>query len=597
MRQNMQKLHTRLLAMCLAALLLLCQMPTALAAERSGKCGENLNWSFADGRLTITGFGDMTDYSQQNYAPWYAFREEILYLSLPEGLTSIGIFSFYDCYNLTTVSIPASVKDIGRLAFSQCGNMAILTLNEGLETIGRNAFSRCQKLMDLRLPNTLKSIGYRAFYRCNGLQYVTIPQAVAELDSGIFAYCENLIHVEVLAPMESVPEQMFYGCDNLTSVVLPEETTSAQDSAFTGCTKLETVYYTGTEQAAAELKNQISETESNFGEYGMVLDTTQIIPPTMSDIRTDENGDITIHDTTITKTENATVSTTTSTLITGDQPATSTGITATVVTQEGWQQVADAIENAKKEQQGQSENGVAVGTIDVNVYVSGTAEVPKDVLETVAGTQVDMTVQTESGAKYTVAGNTLKQTDVTEDLKLHYSVAYLATTEYKELSGVTSYKLTFQNSSDLKTEVMLRFSEKLARKVASLYQVNGRKLELLQSVVVDEEGYAHFYLASVDQDTDYRIGIDVPGIDRSTVIVPEGLHAEYGVTDVVFTSDMYVITGRKSSWGMNMTQVIIILMAVMVASAVAVGVVMFLRNKKKLAQGYVPDISEEDLEE
>lgn len=597
MRQNLQKLNIRLLAICMAVLLLLCQMPVTQAAEYSGTCGDNLQWSFEDGRLIITGSGEMTNYSQQNYAPWYAFREEILYLSLPVGITSIGVFAFYDCYNLTAVTLPESVKSVGRLAFSQCGNMVILTLNEGLESIGRSAFSRCQKLQDLRLPNTLKAIGYHAFYRCNGLRYVTVPQSVAELDSGIFAYCENLVHVEVLAPLETVPEQMFYGCDNLTSVVLPEETTTAEKGAFTGCTKLETVYYPGSEEQAGQLKDQISATEETFGQYGVIMDTTQILPPTISDASTNEKGEVVLHDTTILKTDDATISTTTNAVVTGEQPSVSTEITATVVTQEGWQQVVDAIQTAQKEQQGQVENGVTAGIVDVNVYVSGTTEVPKDVLATVAGNKVDMTVQTGNGAKYTVAGTVLSQKDITGNLKLDYSVAYLATTEFKELTGVTSYKLTFHHSGDLKTEVMVRFSEKLARKIASLYQTNGKKLELLQSVVIDEEGYAHFYLASVNKDTDYRIGINVPGIDQSAVIIPEGLHAEYGVTDMVFASDMYVITGRTSSWGVNMTQVTIMLMAVMVVSAVAVGVFMYIRNKKKLAAGYVPDISEEDLEE
>ena len=597
MRQNMQKLYTRLLAIGMVALLLVSQMPVVRAAEYDGACGDNLAWSFEDGWLTITGSGDMTDYSQQNYAPWYSFRDEILYLSLPDGITSIGVFAFYDCYNLTAVTIPASVKSIDRLAFSQCSNIAILTLNEGLESIGRSAFSRCQKLQDLRLPNTLKSIGYHAFYRCNGLRYVTVPQSVAELDSGIFAYCENLVHVEVLAPLETVPEQMFYGCDNLTSVVLPEETTMAEDGAFTGCTNLETVYFPGSEERAGQLKDQISATEENFGQYGVIMDTTQILSPAISDVSTNEKGEVVLQDTTISKTDDATISSTTNSVVTGEQPSVSTEITATVVTQAGWQQVVNAIQTAQKEQQGQVENGATAGTIDVNVYVSGTTEVPKDVLETVAGNKVDMTVQTENGVKYTVAGTVLEQNDVTGNLTLSYSVAYLATTEYKELSGVASYKLTFNNSEELKTEIMVRFSEKLARKVASLYQANGKKIELLQSVVIDEEGYAHFYLASVNKDTDYRIGINVPGIDQSTIIVPKGLHAEYGVTDMVFASDMYVITGRQSSWGVNMTQVTIILMAVMVVSAVAVGVFMYIRNKKKLAAGYVPDISEEDLEE
>ena len=597
MKQQLNRTISFLLALVLYVGLFAGIATSVAAADASGSCGKDLSWSFENGRLTITGSGDMTDYNQQNYAPWYAFRDEILYLSLPDGITSIGVFAFYDCYNLTAVTIPSSVKDIGRLAFSQCGNMAILTLNEGLETIGRSAFSRCQKIQDLRLPKTLKSIGYHAFYRCSGLQCATIPASVSELDSGIFAYCEKLIHVEVLAPVETIPEQMFYGCDNLASVVLTEETTSAQDGSFSGCTNLEIVYYPGTEANAAQLKEQIGETEKTFQQYGIILDTSEIVPPIVSNAETNEKGDIVVTDTTVLKTDDATIGTTTSTVITGDELEASVDITAFVVNQNGWQQVTEAIQSSQEDLSKKDEDGFETGSLQVNVFVSGATEVPKDVLEKVADSDVNMTVQTDTGSKFTVAGSVLEQSTVTSSLELNYSVAYLATTEYKELNGVTSYKLSFLNSIDMKTEIMIRLPEKFARKTASLYQVNGRELELLQNVLVDTEGYAHFYLASVNKDTDYRIGIDVKGIDQNSVIIPGDLHAEYGVTDMVFASDMYVITGRQSSWGVNMTQVTIILMAVMVVSAVAVGVFMYLRNKKKLRDGYVPDISEEDWEE
>ena len=569
----------------------------AYAAEYSGSCGDGLTWSFADGRLTITGSGDMTDYNQIDMPPWYEFREQIFYLSLPEGLTTVGAMAFYDCYNLTAINIPASVTDIGRLAFCQCRNVTILKLSDGLLSIGRSAFEQCEKLQDVRLPNTLTSLGYHAFYRCAGLQHVTIPASVAEMDSGVFAYCDNLVQVEIEAPLESVPSWTFYGCDNLTSVVLPEETVTTEDDAFTGCEKLDTVYYPGSEENAQQLKEQIGKDDENFGKFGTVTNEPADTAVSVNSSSKNSNGQVVVHDTTVTKTENATVSTTTNTVVSGGEKTADAEVTATVVTDEGWQALIDAILAAQKELETKENAGMETGKVDVDVYVTENSGVPKDVLDTVAGSNVDMTVQTESGAKFTVTGSTLEVTEAQDKLELSYAVAYMAAPDFETLNGIASYKLKFYNSSDVKVEVMIRVPTAYARKTASLYQVNGRELELLQNVMVDTEGYAHFYLASVNKDTDYRIGIDVKGIDQNSVIIPGDLHAEYGVTDMVFASDMYVITGRQSAWGVNMTQVTIILMAVMVVSAVAVGVFMYIRNKKKLAAGYVPDISEEDLEE
>ena len=597
MRQNLQKLYTRLLAMCMAALLLLSQMPLTRAAQYSGTCGENLKWSFADGRLTITGSGEMTDYNQSNMAPWYEFREEILYLSLPDGLTSVGNMAFYDCYNLTAVTIPSSVTDVGKLAFCQCRNIKILNLKEGLLSIGRSAFEQCESLQDLRLPGTVTTLGYHAFYLCTGLQYLTIPNSVTQMDDGVFAYCENLVRAEIVAPLSVVPSWTFYGCKKLTSIVLHEQITGAETNAFAGCEKLSIVYYAGTEENAQQIKEQIGADEEHFLNFGTVTDKTVSESASTNGATVGTEGKVTVTTTTINKTEDATISTSESTTTDPNGQSGAVEVTATVVTEGGWQQLVDAILAAQETLQVKEDDGMETGKVDVNVYVTENSGVPKDVLDTVAGSNVDMTVQTESGAKFTVTGSTLEVTEEQDELELSYAAAYMAAPDFEALNGIASYKLKFYNSSDVKVEVMIRVPTTYARKTASLYQVNGRELELLQNVLVDTEGYAHFYLASVNKDTDYRIGIDVKDIDKNSVIIPSDLHAEYGVTDMVFASDMYVITGRQSSWGVNMTQVTIILMAVMVVSAVAVGVFMYLRNKKKLAQGYVPDLSEEDWEE
>ncbi|MBQ3936334.1 MAG: hypothetical protein II722_04680, partial [Ruminococcus sp.] len=39
---------------------------SAVSTATSGKCGENVSWKLKDGVLTISGTGEMTDYSNNN---------------------------------------------------------------------------------------------------------------------------------------------------------------------------------------------------------------------------------------------------------------------------------------------------------------------------------------------------------------------------------------------------------------------------------------------------------------------------------------------------------------------------------------------------
>ena len=56
----------------------------------------------------------------------------------------------------------------------------------------------------------------------------------------------------------------------------------------------------------------------------------------------------------------------------------------------------------------------------------------------------------------------------------------------------------------------------------------------------------------------------------------------------------YEITGRSSSWGMNLGQVMGILAAVMVGVIALVGFVMYSLNKRRLKQGYVPEWDDDE---
>lgn len=590
MCQTLQKLNTRLLALVVAVLLIVCQTPAASAAESSGSCGRDLSWSFSAGRLTVTGTGDMTDYSQSNLPPWYEFRDQILFLTLPEGLTSVGNMAFYDCVNLTAISIPSTVTDIGQLAFCQCRSVTILSLNTGLKSIGRSAFELCENLRDLRLPNTLTSLGNEAFYRCTALQYVTIPASVTHLGSGAFAYCDSLIGAQIEAPLDTVPSWCFYGCENLVSISLPEQTTGTEDNAFSGCNKLDTVYYSGSEENAEALKAAIGADVEQFPLYGNVTADPPTQSGTTTEAEVNEEGSVVVDRTTVTVTDDATISVTT----TEDDSSASVEVDATVHTPEGWDELLQAVEDAREILNQKSDQGVSVaGTIDVNGYVVGGNEVPRELLEQLSGQNVSLTIQTESGAKFAVDGSAIADQDVVGGLGLNYTLAQQFGITYDALGDAAVYLLRFEASSAVNAEVMLRLPLDCARSVASLYQMDEKEPELLQSVVVDPDGYAHFYLGSVDKDTEYLIGVDVQGIDSGSVIVPEELHEEYGITDLSSPIE-YVITGRTSSWGMDAGQVTWIMIGVMLGCVVIIGAVMFALNKRKLKMGYIPELDDEE---
>ena len=584
MSQITFKLHiSRLMALLLCVMLVLPTFPAAYAAE--GSCGDNLNWSFNSGTLTITGSGDMKDYNEFDLPPWYEFREEIIWLSLPDGLTSVGTMAFYDCVNLTSVAIPSTVTEIGELAFCQNRSMALLTLGGNLRFIGRSAFEQCEKLQDVRLPDTLTTIESHAFYYCGSLAYVTIPASVGEMGSGVFAYCRNLVRADVYAPLDVLPTWTFYGCDKLSYVSLPPQMNDTESYAFYGCDALSTVNMGGESVDAGEMKEKIDQDVPGFDRFGEVTNGESTSSGIVTDITANDNGSFTVTDTTVTQTGNTTVSTSTSNTKTDGETKTEVDITATVVTPEGWTEVVEQIQNA---QDVMNDNN-SKGSVNVDVFVGGNEEVPDDVLQSLAGSNVNLTVQTQSGSKFTVDTSTISKDDV-KALELSYSIT-VDEDILGDISAEKAYQLSFNGASKINAEVMIRLPGDHARSNASLYQKRG-SLDMLQTVIVDHEGYAHFYLGAVDDQTEYYIGINVQQEQAQQPIVPEALYKEYNVTDQG-TGVEYVITGRQSSWGMNLSQVTWIMIGGMTAVVVTVGFVMYLLNKRKLRMGYIPDLDEE----
>lgn len=106
----------RLLSILLVLLTALTLLPLGALADDNNKCGENLTWKFADGILTISGTGDMYDYSEDYLAPWNEHCLEITNVTISDGVTSIGSSAFCYC-SVKSITLPFGLKHIGASAF------------------------------------------------------------------------------------------------------------------------------------------------------------------------------------------------------------------------------------------------------------------------------------------------------------------------------------------------------------------------------------------------------------------------------------------------------------------------------------------------
>ena len=122
----------------------------------TGTCGDNLTWSYdtETKALTIEGIGDMS----YNEVPWGQVKGDILSVSLPEGLTSIGWSAFSGCSSLTSITLPNSVTSIGFEAIGYCSSLTSVTLGNSVTSIGRYAFADCaQVTVECTTPPTIGS--------------------------------------------------------------------------------------------------------------------------------------------------------------------------------------------------------------------------------------------------------------------------------------------------------------------------------------------------------------------------------------------------------------------------------------------------------
>lgn len=95
-------------------------------ASSSNRCGENLTWQYENHTLTISGTGDMTDWSAWEDTPWAILGDDIRQIIIEKGVTSIGSYAFSGCPNLERVYFPESVTKVSVRGLNNNNHFSIL---------------------------------------------------------------------------------------------------------------------------------------------------------------------------------------------------------------------------------------------------------------------------------------------------------------------------------------------------------------------------------------------------------------------------------------------------------------------------------------
>ena len=233
-----------------------------------GTCGYSTEWYLIDGTLTISGYYDMTDYSETNKAPWTGLN--VTKIVVEKYVSTIGNYAFAGLSDVTEITLPNTVYEIGDYAFKNCAGLKSIEIPDSLELgiISEGMFYGCTSLETIKLPDNIREIENYAFANCKSLCSFTVPKDVTQISEGTFLNCESLSSITLGDEITSIGNSAFTGC-NLTEIQLPSGIESIGEDAFAGNKFTEIIIPSGVSKlgagafAGCELLQSISVEENN----------------------------------------------------------------------------------------------------------------------------------------------------------------------------------------------------------------------------------------------------------------------------------------------------------------------------------------------
>lgn len=228
-----------------------------------------------------------------NTTKLYIGKNEAIDVVVPDSITEINNYAFYNCDSIKSIRIPKNVTSIGEYVFYDCNNLKYFDVSVSNETYSSDKFGvlfdktkqnlyvypQASQIKSYDIPNTVINIDAWAFNDVVNLEHLYIPKSVENIGrNSVFNYCDNLTSIAVDEnnknyssdnygvlfnknkttliqypkgndrtfysipdSITSIDSSAFYKCVNLTSVTCGNRTMSIGCSVFSDCYNLTTI--------------------------------------------------------------------------------------------------------------------------------------------------------------------------------------------------------------------------------------------------------------------------------------------------------------------------------------------------------------------
>ncbi len=153
-------------------------------------------------------------------------------VTVPEGVTEIGIGAFMCCSSLKTVILPLSLTKLCDGVFMECTALETIRIPETTTDIDDIVFYGCTSLTSVNIPQGLTYIPMGMFYSCQKLDNVVLPNSVTTIGTAAFAYCSSLKSIEIPQSVKSIGDSAFMFCETLNTVTVHDTLETVGAIAF-----------------------------------------------------------------------------------------------------------------------------------------------------------------------------------------------------------------------------------------------------------------------------------------------------------------------------------------------------------------------------
>ena len=148
-------------------------------------------------------------------------------LVIPEGVENIKKYSFI-CLNIEKITLPKSIKSIGYDAFDGCNNLKEIHIND-LETWLNIDFET--------LYSNPLYLGPKFYLNGKNIENIEIPDNITKLKKFVFAGLNSLQNIN-LNKITTIEDLALISCNNLKELVIPNSVTSIGTGILTNCSCL-----------------------------------------------------------------------------------------------------------------------------------------------------------------------------------------------------------------------------------------------------------------------------------------------------------------------------------------------------------------------